>query len=146
RLNEFWYGLECRGFNFATQLRARDRDLIILGFDDCTASIPQNADTAIECIDRAGKVRRGSFPLVVGGFSMGGLITRYALLKMEYKRLPCEVAAYICYDSPHHGAWMPIGLQALVHMLDREGKLGLIQQINSPAAKQLLRTHLESFD
>lgn len=142
KLNEFWDGLERRGFNFATQLRARDRDLVILGFDDCTAAIQRNADTAIECIHRALTARKGTFPLVVGGFSMGGLITRYALTKMEDRRFPHETAAYICYDSPHHGAWMPVGLQALIHMLDRDGNLGLKQQIDSPAARQLLWAHL----
>jgi pimeloyl-ACP methyl ester carboxylesterase len=147
-LDAFWDGFE-RGpeFKFATELRRRGRDLVILGFDDCTASILDNAQTAIECIMRTIAERLGSDPLTVGGFSMGGLITRYALAKLETQRMDHQTAAYVCYDSPHHGAWMPIGLQALVHLLDRLApQLGLGQQVNSPAAKQLLWQHLEGLE
>ncbi|MDI3285887.1 hypothetical protein [Polyangium sp. 15x6] len=140
-LNEFWNGLEGGQFPFASELRKRGHDLVILGYDDCTASILHNASTAQRCIMRALAERLGSAPLTVGGFSMGGLITRYSLAKMENDGMDHQTALYVSYDSPHHGAWMPIGLQALAHAL-RGLVPALSEQVNSPASRQLLWRHI----
>lgn len=139
-LDEMWDGLERGAYPFITELRRRGHDLIILGFDDCTASILDNARVAQECIMRAIAERMGDAPLTVGGFSMGGLITRYALAKLEVERMDHQTALYISYDSPHHGAWMPIALQAMAHSLGPQSDLSKL--VNSPAARQLLWRHI----
>jgi triacylglycerol esterase/lipase EstA (alpha/beta hydrolase family) len=48
--------------------------------------------------------RTGGTPLVVGGLSMGGLVTRYALAMLERDNPEHEVGTYFSYDSPHRGA------------------------------------------
>ena len=39
---------------------------------------------------------------------MGGLVTRYALAKLETENVEHQVGTYFSYDSPHQGAWIPI--------------------------------------
>ncbi|MFS8068610.1 MAG: esterase/lipase family protein, partial [Byssovorax sp.] len=143
RLDDMWNGIERGEYPFASNLRERGFDLIILGYNDCTASILDNARTAQECLMRAIAERQSDVPLTVGGFSMGGLITRYVLCQMEMQRMDHQTATYISYDSPHHGAWMPIAMQALAHRL-KVATPDLSAMINSDAAKQLLRFHIET--
>ncbi|MDH6132667.1 hypothetical protein P3T37_002053 [Kitasatospora sp. MAA4] len=142
KLDVLWDGLERGDYAFVTELRRRGYDLVLLGYDDRSASILKNADVAIECIQRTISERRGNHPLTVGGFSMGGLVTRYALAKMETEQIRHETAVYLSYDSPHRGAWIPIALQALAHFL--KATPALSQQINSDAARQLLWRHIST--
>ncbi|GAA2717344.1 MULTISPECIES: hypothetical protein [Streptomyces] len=144
-LNESWDHLDRAGFAFATTLRERGHDLIFLGYDERSASILSNAEVAEECIKRAVRERSGDVPLTVGGFSMGGLVTRYALAKMESRGERHETGLYVSFDSPHRGAWVPIALQGLAHLL-HPAFPGLSDQINSPASRQLLFQHIETVD
>ena len=145
-LDPLWDSLEHRNFPFATELLRRGQDLIILGFDDRSASIMRNAEAAIATIQRAKTERQSDERLVVGGFSMGGLVTRYALAKMEADRQDHQTSIYLSFDTPHRGAWVPIGLQALAHFLRRAFVTGPSEQINSPAARQLLWRHISDVD
>ncbi|MFJ5921663.1 esterase/lipase family protein [Kitasatospora sp. NPDC092948] len=154
-LDQLWNGLEENGdFRFISELHATGRDVIILGYEDRAASITDNADTVIDCIRRAAYERVGRAKLVVGGFSMGGLVTRYALAKMENDpSLPDhETALYLSYDTPHQGAWFPVSLQAFTHFANDNWSdapvLGPVlrqfsELLNSPAAKQMSRWHLD---
>lgn len=154
KLDQLWHGLEENGdFRFISELHAAGRDVIILGYNDRTASITDNADTVIDCIRRALNERVGRSKLVVGGFSMGGLVTRYALAKMEQDpSLPDhETSLYFSYDTPHQGAWFPVALQAFTHFAtDKFGDTGagpvlrpFSDLLNSTAAKQMARWHIE---
>lgn len=157
-LSPLWHGLEENGaFRFISELHATGRDVIILGFDDRTAPIRDNARTAIECVRRALNERVGNSKLVVGGFSMGGLVTRYALTKMEASpEFPDhETSLYFSYDTPHRGAWFPVSLQAFTHFAaDNWGddpaigaKLRKLSALlNSPAAKEMARWHIAKTD
>src|SRR5690606_28802953 len=105
-LAELWAGLEENGrYRFISELHAIGRDVIILGYDDRKASILDNAETAIECIREALAERVGDAKLVVGGFSMGGTVMRYALSKMQQDpAMPDpETSLYLSYDTPHNG-------------------------------------------
>ncbi|MGW1143703.1 esterase/lipase family protein [Streptomyces sp. NPDC002454] len=157
-LDQLWNGLEENGeFRFVSELHATGRDVIVLGYDDRTASITENADTVIDCIRRALSERVGRSKLVVGGFSMGGLVTRYALAKMEQDPgLPDhETSLHLSYDTPHEGAWFPVSIQGFTHFAT--DKFGddpvagpVLRQfsalLNSPAAKQMARWHLQKVD
>ncbi|MEV8427075.1 esterase/lipase family protein [Streptomyces niveus] len=157
-LDQLWQGLEENGdYRFISELHAAGRDVIILGYTDRTASITANADTVIDCIRRANSERVGRAKLAVGGFSMGGLVTRYALAKMEQDpSIPDhETGIYFSYDTPHQGAWFPIALQAFTHFAtdnwgDRDGIGPVLRQfsglLNSPAAKQMARWHIGKAD
>ncbi|NUT53153.1 MAG: hypothetical protein HOV94_38590 [Saccharothrix sp.] len=143
-LDVLWEGLERGDYRFITELRHRGYDLVLVGFDERSASILDNARVVTETILRACAERLGSAPLTVGGFSMGGLVTRYALAKMEAEGIDHQTAVYVSYDSPHNGAWVPIALQGLAHFMT--GVPALSRQINSPASRELLWRHIESVD
>ncbi|MFJ6757074.1 MULTISPECIES: esterase/lipase family protein [unclassified Streptomyces] len=141
-------GLENGDYPFISTLRENGFDVILLGFDDRSASILDNADTAIECIRRTIADREGDAMLTVGGFSMGGMVTRYALAKMERQREDHQTSTYLSYDTPHRGAWLPLGVQAFAHFVKEHWGstnpvLSLYSDlVNSPAARQMLRWHV----
>ncbi|MCX4718600.1 esterase/lipase family protein [Streptomyces virginiae] len=148
-----WNGLENGEYPLISQLREAGFDLVLLGFDERSASIIDNADVAIECIKKAIDDREGSAKLTVGGFSMGGLVTRYALAKMHHEGDDHQTATFLSYDTPHSGAWLPISVQAFAHFVkDNWGGLpgfgellgSFSRMVNSTAARQLLRWHIES--
>ncbi|MCX4529939.1 MULTISPECIES: triacylglycerol lipase [unclassified Streptomyces] len=148
-VDNLYDGLENGEYPFISTLRQAGFDVILLGFADRTASILDNAEVAIQCIMQTIAEREGNAQLTVGGFSMGGLVTRYALAKMERQRMQHEVSTYLSYDTPHRGAWLPLGVQAFAHFVKArwggEGKqlFNLYSDlINSPAARQMLRWHL----
>ncbi|MEN8653590.1 hypothetical protein ABCR94_24030 [Streptomyces sp. 21So2-11] len=143
-MDEFWDGLENKGYAFATELSRRGYDLILLGYLERSASLLDNARVAQDCIHRAISERVGNAPLTVGGFSVGGIITRYTLAKMESENIDHETALYFSYDSPHRGAWIPVSLQALAHFMT--GIPALSKQINSPASRQLLWRHISTVE
>ncbi|MYU25180.1 alpha/beta hydrolase [Streptomyces sp. SID8352] len=157
-LDRLWNGLEENGdFRFISELHATGRDVIILGYDDRTASIRDNVDTAIDCVRRALAERVGRSRLVVGGFSMGGLITRYALARMEQDpALPDhETSLHLSYDSPHQGGWLPVSFQAFIHFAaDNWSEDPVVGDslrlfsglLNSPAAKQMARWYIAKPD
>lgn len=150
---ELYEGLENGQFPFITKLREHGFDVVLLGFEERSASILDNAEVAIECIRRTIADREGEAKLTVGGFSMGGLVTRYALAKMERRREHHETGTYLSYDTPHRGAWLPIGVQSFSHFVKEHwgstpvtGPLLSMYSnlVNSPAARQLLRWHVET--
>jgi len=142
-----------KGYHWGTDLREAGKDLIILGYADRTASILDNAKIARACIRRAIAERDGDEPLVVGGFSMGGLITRYTLALMETEGEDHQTATYFSYDSPHRGGWVPISIQAFAHyMADQQTEpppdptkdaAAMSRMLNSPAARQMAAYHLD---
>ncbi|MCF6349749.1 MAG: hypothetical protein L3J23_01800 [Flavobacteriaceae bacterium] len=59
--------------------------------------------------------------LVIMGPSMGGQISRYALAYMEDHNLEHNTRLWVSVDSPHLGANIPIGMQAMMNLLDAFG-------------------------
>ena len=55
--------------------------------------------------------------LVIMGPSMGGQISRYALAHMEKENIPHRTRLWVSIDSPHLGANIPIGMQAMMNLL-----------------------------
>ena len=158
-----WAGLWAQSeiadsYPWGTKLHEQGRDVIVLGYNSRSAPIRDNAEVAIQCIQQAAAERTGDTPLVVGGLSMGGLVTRYALAKLESEDddVAHEVGTYFSYDSPHRGAWIPISLQVFAHFLaaladllpdepeneEKKRQLKAMQGlINSTAARELLWKH-----
>ncbi|KUN82367.1 esterase/lipase family protein [Streptomyces griseoruber] len=133
---------------FLTALRRSGRDVILLGFDNRTASILENSKAAEATIRKAIQLREGSERLIVGGFSMGGLITRYTLARMEtdFHEDEHQTGVYFSFDTPHRGATIPAGVQAFAHLLPHGLDLKphpFAQQMNSPAARQMLWQHYD---
>ncbi|MFD0862712.1 T9SS type A sorting domain-containing protein [Sungkyunkwania multivorans] len=87
--------------------------------------------------------------LVIVGPSMGGQISRYALAYMEKKyqqtgqsQWQHKTRLWISVDSPHLGANIPLGLQAVINQMYSSGVEAaedfVEKQLGSPAAKQQL--------
>ncbi|MFD4599151.1 esterase/lipase family protein [Streptomyces sp. NPDC058464] len=143
--DRLWNGMENGPFPFVSELRRRGRTLILVGFAERSASILRNARTMTAAITRTVAEQLGGARLLVGGFGTGGLVARYALALMETQRLDHRTGVYLSFDSPHRGAWLPIGLQAFAHHLAPYDDTYL-RQISSPAARQLLWRHLDGID
>ncbi|WP_438363776.1 esterase/lipase family protein [Streptomyces hyaluromycini] len=140
--DRLWDGLENGRFPFVGELRRRGRTLVLVGFDERSESVLRNAETVIAAVLRTVAEQLGDSRLLVGGFGMGGLVTRYALARMETQRFDHRVGVHLSFDSPHRGAWIPIGLQAFAHHLAPYDDTCL-RQISSPAAQQMLWRHLD---
>lgn len=87
-------------------------------------------------------------PTKIVGFSMGGLVVRYALRYMEIHNIPHDVDLYVSVDAPHQGANVPAGVQHTIKLIDDlvpswlSEELGNLEdEINHPATKQMLKYH-----
>jgi cytochrome P450 len=97
------------------KLRAAGYDVVLVSFANGLDTIQQNADVVIACIQQAMSLTKA--PLIVGGVSMGGLITRYALASLEAHGYPHNTRLFISIDTPHGGAYTSLGDQWLAHYL-----------------------------
>ncbi len=83
--------------------------------------------------------------LIVVGPSMGGLIARYALAKMEQASESHNTRLFVSFDSPHTGANIPLGDQLYLDFYARRdiesAKISRDEKLASTAAKQMLRVH-----
>ncbi len=134
--------------NFPTYVRAADGASVDGGAD----FMERNAMLLVELINTINTAKATNSPEqnVIIGPSMGGIISRYALNYMENQTLDADTRLYISFDSPHHGANVPIGLQHQLNYLafnDTNAVAELQPLINgflkSPAARQLLIDHFE---
>ncbi|MEQ4715601.1 hypothetical protein [Nonomuraea sp. B19D2] len=149
-LDALWSHFNAGAPGFLDRLRTMGIDVILLGFDERQTYIQANAAVAATCVRRAIQERRGDLPLVVGGVSLGGMITRYALARLESEGVDHQTDKYFSYDTPHLGAWIPLVLQQLAYLheslLPQPGGPGQAELIRSPAAQQLLWGWVESED
>ncbi|MFB7919068.1 esterase/lipase family protein [Streptomyces sp. NPDC056061] len=144
-LDFVWEVMEFGDYPLISQLRRRGHDVVLVGFHERSASVLDNSRTVQAAIMQAAAEQEGDTPLAVGGFSTGGLVARHALATLEHRRVDHRTALYFSYDSPHRGAWIPIGLQAFAHYV-RVLDSRFSDQINSPAARQLLWRHIEEWN
>ncbi|MEA2458826.1 MAG: hypothetical protein QOC95_1798, partial [Thermoleophilaceae bacterium] len=121
------------------RLRAAGHDVVIVGLDQGMDVIQRNAPVLIECIREA--VRRTPEPLVVGGVSMGGIVSRYALAQMESAGEEHRTHTFVSIDSPHDGTYTSLGVQWFVHaLLPLAPALGgFAALIDSPSNQQLIK-------
>ncbi|MFF8726595.1 esterase/lipase family protein [Streptomyces sp. NPDC015171] len=143
--DRFWDRLENGRYPFVSRLRARRRTLVLVGFDERADSILDNAETATAAILRTLAEQTDGAGLLVGGFGMGGLVTRYALARLEAQRIDHRTGVHLSFDTPHRGAWLPIGLQAFAHHVAGADDT-FRRQIGSPAAQQMLWRYLDGVD
>ncbi len=132
-------------------------DMVYIDNNNGIDDIKRNAALFMEALDKINSsVYRNdnASPNVVMGISMGGLVARYALRKMETENKDHKVWKYISIDSPHKGANVPVGFQAaarhlssldfkyffrtIFEMTDIPMVSDALEVLNSPAAKQML--------
>ncbi len=94
------------------------RDLIILDFGDMRnrnlRDLSETVRRLINYVNQHLDPAVSSNKLTVAGHSMGGVLARYTLAKME--QTYCEnhnVGLYVSYDAPHKGANVALGFQEL---------------------------------
>lgn len=121
-------------------------DVIILDFDNATDYIQNNAMLLVALIN---SLSLSGNNLVVMGYSMGGLVARYALTWMESQGQNHHTRLYISHDSPHKGANFPLGFQELIEDIRNNTAIAWIAvdiiiktfEYNMPAARQMLVYH-----
>lgn len=130
--------------DFLCKLFNHGHDIVLVRFPDGPQRLEANAYALIALIQSVIAEREGNHPLIVGGFSMGGLIARYALAYMEHERRSDptrphhQTSRFFTVDTPHEGANLAVAVQALAQGVrgdEREAKL-----MATPAAQQLLLT------
>lgn len=135
--------------NFAWNLFKQGYDLVLVRFPDGPQRLEANAYALIALIQDIIAMRDGNEPLIIGGFSMGGLIARYALAYMEHERRADpgkphhQTRKLFTVDSPHEGANIPVSVQALAQSVrgdDDEAKA-----MRTDAAQQLLLTWVDPY-
>lgn len=110
---------------------SRSYDLIYVNWDNGVAALQDNSEVLEAVINwvNANKAPNAA-PNVLLGQSMGGVIGRYTLARMEEEQPgtnPHDVALFIAHDAPMQGANTPIGIQHFTRHLYNS-------YINTPAA------------
>lgn len=120
----------------ATALRGAGYDLILVGLHDGTDRIQRNADVLVACVREAR--RRTDAPLVVGGVSMGGLVSRYGLAAMETRGEPHDCATFVTIDTPHGGTYTSLAAQWFIQAFQPHlpALAGYAAQLDSAANQQ----------
>ena len=96
------------------KIQSENYDIVYLDYNDGVDDIRRNARLFQEVIEYVNANKERGHPNVVLGISMGGLVARYALRKMEIEDKEHDTWKFITMDSPHKGANVPIGYQALL--------------------------------
>ena len=132
--------------SFGTQIHDAGYDIVILNFNFNSDDIRRNARVLKDLIGKINQGKPNNEPLVIMGYSMGGLVARYALVEMENQNIDHQTRLYISYDAPHKGAHIPVSVQALAATFNSQTYKNLypdiatlIDRFNSPAATQMLK-------
>ncbi|MER6100094.1 hypothetical protein ABT154_30420 [Streptomyces sp. NPDC001728] len=83
---------------FLSELRARGRDLVLVGLP-ADAGISGDGGTVQEAVQRVIGETSGDTPLTVGGTGRGALAARYALASMEYMRLDHRTGTHFSHNG-----------------------------------------------
>ena len=129
--------------NMIEDMAAMGFDAVVLNFDDPVTYIQENGLLAMKLIQMVNdSISYQRQPVIIGA-SMGGLVSRYALLYMELNGFDHNIRTFISYDSPQHGANMPLGIQFWINFFASQSADAayLDGRLLSPAAKQILMYH-----
>ena len=121
-------------------------DIVYVDFWKGSDWIEHNAQVLESVLRHLSQRLCGSEMHVVGA-SMGGLVAKYALNRMEEAgELGC-IRSYTSFDSPHQGANIPLGMQQMSNYLkgvSRESRDVVNRMLNARASKELLVYHFGS--
>ena len=124
------------------KLRARGYDIVLVSYLNGADFIERNADVIDACLREA--AARSGAPVVVGGVSMGGLITRYALARSEARGVDHNARVLFTIDTPHTGSYTSLAAQWFAERFAQAvPHLGLMAALlASPANQEFVRTVL----
>lgn len=156
------------GTNFLQRLREEGYDIIILMYHHGTDYAQNHASlmtTLIKKVNQELEVNGSKHEIIVVGYSIGAVATRYALAKMEkdyelYKNTPQtsqypphRCRTWVSIDGEHQASNVPIGFQhGLQYWCSTEPVDGgdvagtltsllALNMINSPTSRQLTNPH-----
>ena len=141
--------------SLANTLHKNGHDIIVLNFSNGGDYIQKNAYLLIELINQINNNKPNKTDdLIVIGFSMGGLVSRYALSYMEKNSSVTgshQTKLFVSFDSPQKGAHVPVGIQALTLTFSSDLYKSIFPDLatslnlfNAPAAKQMLKYRLSN--
>ncbi len=111
---------ETSGSNFPMELiQNRGSVVWLIDYLDRRGAIQENSK-AIQSLLQSETFRReldGKLAILYG-YSMGGLVSRHALLSLEDNGIQHNVGAYVSLDAPHRGAFIPPSLEAYLRTLN----------------------------
>ncbi len=138
-------------------------DIVFIDFRNGTDDIRRNALLVKSVIRWVNTYKTTSNKIQVLALSMGGLCTRYAIVKMEKAGETHNISQVIYHGTPQQGAVVPVSLQYMENHLNslysRSGASlyydvyssfdrsvpnikGVLSLSNTPAALQMLVTHI----
>lgn len=123
-------------------------DLYILEYNDTSLPIQQNAlllESFLDDVMRVEYNENGARASVVG-YSMGGLVSRYALTKMEHEGKQHNVKTFISYDSPHKGAYISPGIEIFARTALDSSTKSVINKLVPDSTEDSLRAAVDIFD
>ncbi len=125
------------------RLLAAGHSVLLLGYDAGYIPIPENAAVVLACLNRISE--RCSDTVCLGGVSMGGQTTRYALAWLESHGLSHSCRLYFSIDTPHLGSTTSLEVQWFVQTFAHviAGAADMRAMINTPANRQFLMAFLE---
>ena len=134
-------------------LRATGHDIILLDLLTNRATIQQNGNAFINLVQYANnqlQTYQSKEEIIVIGASMGGLVSRWGVRKMEMEGCCHNIRLFGTFSTPHQGANIPLGLQEFLYSLGHgqnllgkgDGAKKLYDEaLNSPVARQMLVYH-----
>ncbi len=135
----FWNLINAR--DLATSITdLRNRELVVLMPHKTTLGVAVNGDYVAKIIG-AYQSDATVASIEVVGFSMGGLIAKYALQSMVGRTE--KIRSYFSYDTPHRGANVPLAVQYATDYLRDKGGQEQLNNINSQAAREALIYHYQ---
>ncbi len=129
--------------NLIEDLRTEGFDAVVLDFTEATDPIQGNAFVLTELLDQVRVAIGPERTMALIGASMGGLVSRYALLWSQQQGISTQVRTWISFDSPQKGANIPLGLQDWLYFFRNESEdaFYLLSRLDTPAARQMLLYH-----
>lgn len=139
--------------NLVTELQKKGFDVTLVNFPNGADFIERNAMAVVELLKRENVklAQNGSAEkITLIGPSMGGLISRYTLAYMEKNNIPHNTKLWVSFDSPHHGANIPLSTQVNLFFFGTTGgsedaKNKFIENFFSPAARQMLIEQMDGY-
>lgn len=148
--------------DFIDSVTANDYDFVFVDWRTNRHDIQANANCFKEILQQVNhqmSLAESAEQVVVIGASMGGQIARVGLREMEIENCCHNTRLYVSFDSPHHGAHIPLSLQHLIYSLYTyfapigivagplvEAKHQYEWVLASPAARQMLIQHRDGND
>ncbi|KXX71241.1 hypothetical protein [Flammeovirga sp. SJP92] len=89
-------------------------DIIVPNLNAPSLEIQFNSYLFEKFISYINGEKKSNEELIIIGVSLGGVISRYTLSKMEQDNIPHQTKLFISFDSPQKGANVPLSVQAFI--------------------------------